>query len=268
MIFLDLGLVNYEFLFKNRDMNFLNLAHRGLSLEAPENTLPSFRRALEQGAVGIELDVRMTSDEEVVVIHDHKINRTSSGRGRIKHSTFHYLRKYDFGSWFHEEFEKAQIPTLREVLDEFPEAHVIVEVKARGMEKRLGEVLKGETHRVIITSFFFSILRNIQREIPEAKFGINVGHTFEFKRKLKKAAAMNLSSLHIEQRFLNQTIAKAVMDRGLLLIPWWKGTFYEERLRELMKLGISGVISDFPSRVQNVVNTPKFNPEDVPGIAI
>lgn len=251
-----------------KDMNFLNLAHRGLALEAPENTLPSFARALEMGATGIELDVRMTSDEEVVVIHDHKINRTSSGRGRIKHSTFNYLRKYDFGSWFHEEFKKAKIPTLQEVFDAFPDAFIIVEVKARGMEKRLSEVLRGQTHRILVTSFFFSVLRNIQRELPEARFGINVGHTFEFKRKLRIAASMNLYSLHIEQRFLTEVIASAAVSQGLRLVPWWKGTFYEERLRELIDFGISGVISDFPARVHNVVQNPRFNPDVVPGVAI
>jgi glycerophosphoryl diester phosphodiesterase len=242
----------------NLCVGFLNLAHRGLSLEAPENTIPSFRRALQQGAAGIELDVRMTSDEEVVVIHDHKINRTSTGRGQIKRSTFQYLRKYDFGSWFHQEFRKERIPTLTEVLEAFPEAHVVVEVKARRMEKRLAQILKPHTDRVIVTSFFFSILRNIQNEIPEVNLGVNVGHTFEFKRKLKKARQMGLFSLHIEQRFLNQAICDAVKEQGMVLVPWWKGTFYEERLRELLAMGINGVISDFPARVQAVVSTPIF----------
>ena len=74
-------------------------AHRGSSIYAPENTLAAFTRALEQGADGIELDVKLSADGEVVVIHDQTVDRTTNGRGRVNHLKLHQLRELDAGSY-------------------------------------------------------------------------------------------------------------------------------------------------------------------------
>ena len=75
----------------------LVIAHRGASAYAPENTMPAFEKALELGAEGIELDVHMTADGEIVVIHDHTIDRTSNGKGMVKDLTLDEIKKFDFG---------------------------------------------------------------------------------------------------------------------------------------------------------------------------
>ena len=91
-------------------------AHRGASSYAPENTIPAFILAYEQGADGIELDVQMTKDGEVVVIHDETIDRVSNGTGAVKDYTLDELRKFSFHSHMPKYEANAQIPTLAETL--------------------------------------------------------------------------------------------------------------------------------------------------------
>lgn len=92
-------------------------AHRGVSINYPENTMAAFQAASKLPIAGIELDVHLTADKEVVVIHDETINRTSNGSGYVKDFTLQQLRTFDFGSWFSPEFGDETIPTLGEVLE-------------------------------------------------------------------------------------------------------------------------------------------------------
>ena len=84
----------------------LVIAHRGDVINAPENTLSAFRMALDAGGDGIELDVRLTSDEKLVVFHDRRLNRTSNGIGPVNHHTLNEIRELDAGSWFSTQFSK------------------------------------------------------------------------------------------------------------------------------------------------------------------
>ena len=91
-------------------------AHRGASAYAPENTLEAFRLAMEQGADGIELDVQLTKDGELVVIHDETIDRVSNGKGAVRDYTLEELKSFSVSNHF-EQYPDVKIPTLREVLE-------------------------------------------------------------------------------------------------------------------------------------------------------
>ncbi|HZN03712.1 MAG TPA: glycerophosphodiester phosphodiesterase family protein [Candidatus Polarisedimenticolia bacterium] len=95
----------------------LVLAHRGSRLRAPENTLEAFALALQEGADGIELDVRRTADGVPVVLHDPALDRTTDGRGPLAVTTFADLRRLDAGAWFDRRHRGAHVPSLAEVLD-------------------------------------------------------------------------------------------------------------------------------------------------------
>ena len=111
----------------------LIIAHRGDSSSAPENTLEAFRHALKLGVDGVELDVRLTRDREVVVIHDHRVDRTTDGKGPIGSFTLADARTLDAGSWFDPRFRSAGVPTLDEVFHELPPWFLVnVELKVRG----------------------------------------------------------------------------------------------------------------------------------------
>jgi len=108
----------------------LVIAHRGDAVNAPENTLPAFTKALDAGADGIELDVRLTRDERLVVFHDRRLDRTSNGSGPVNHRSLGEVREMDAGSWFSPEFKGEQPPTLDEVFETLPADFLInVEMK-------------------------------------------------------------------------------------------------------------------------------------------
>ena len=93
------------------------IAHRGISARAPENTLASFALAVNSPGIDmVELDVRLTRDEEVIVLHDRTLQRTTTGNGIARKYSLQELSKYDAGSWFEPAFQTERIPTLRQVL--------------------------------------------------------------------------------------------------------------------------------------------------------
>lgn len=95
-------------------------AHRGAMETHPENTIPAFRTAVEAGAHMIEFDVWLTEDNQMVVIHDSRVDRTTNGKGKVSELTFAEIRELDAGSWKAPEFTGVQIPTPEEVLNEMP----------------------------------------------------------------------------------------------------------------------------------------------------
>ncbi len=136
-------------------------AHRGASAYAPENTVEAFALAMEQGADGIELDVQMTKDGQVVVIHDETIDRVSDGTGAVRDYTLEELKKFHFSNHM-ENYENAAIPTLKEVLDLIKSSNMLLNIELKtgiywypNLEEKTMELVKeaGMEDRVIYSSF-------------------------------------------------------------------------------------------------------------------
>ncbi len=147
----------------------LVLGHRGYSAKYPENTLLAFRKAIEAGADGIELDVWLTKDGEVVVIHDGTVDRTSNGSGKVKDMTLEELKALDFGGG-------ERIPTLEEVFEAVPEDAIVnVEIKDADAVEKTAEIVGGNNpERVIVSSFLIDALREYRKHDPERRLGILV----------------------------------------------------------------------------------------------
>lgn len=143
------------------------IAHRGASGYAPENTMAAFNRALEMNVHGIELDVQMSRDNEIVVIHDYKVDRTTNGVGKVRQHTLEELKGLDSGTWFDTAFAQEKIVTLEEVFQEIPSDMLInVEIKNQSKVKdniaeKLVELIdKYDRHKtVIISSFDHTVLK-------------------------------------------------------------------------------------------------------------
>lgn len=125
-------------------------AHRGSSGTHPENTLPAFAEAVRVNADGIELDVHLTENGELVVIHDEEVDRTTNGKGLIREKTLEEIKKLNAGLWFNDKFPAAKIPTLKEVLDLLLQKNyrgtVMIEIKTdkyeyAGIEEKVSKLL-------------------------------------------------------------------------------------------------------------------------------
>lgn len=154
------------------------LGHRGGAGAYPENTLLNFQKAVEAGADGVEFDVQLTKDGQVVVIHDEKIDRTLSGSGLVKDYDLAELKKMSAGAYLAEEFAAEKIPTLKEVLEVVSGLELInIELKNYLPYPKLEEkVLQlvdefGIRKKVIISSFNHDSLLKVKKLQPEIKTG-------------------------------------------------------------------------------------------------
>lgn len=110
-------------------------AHRGARRAAPENTLPAFQKALEMGVDGIELDIHLSADGDLVVIHDFTVDKTTNGHGRVETFTTAQLAALDAGSHFSPDFAGVGVPTLADVLDLIGDRCVVnIEIKSEDLE--------------------------------------------------------------------------------------------------------------------------------------
>ena len=139
---------------------FINVAHRGASSYAPENTFAAYDKALAMGVNHIELDVHLTADDHIVVIHDDTVDRTTNSSGRVADFTLDELRAMDAGSWFGSEYEGEQIRSFGETLEHYKgRLHFHIEIKQReitgGLARRTIDMVRGYglTDSVTITSF-------------------------------------------------------------------------------------------------------------------
>ena len=143
------------------------------------NTLPSFELALEQGADGIELDVRLTRDGELVIMHDNSVDATTNSSGHVADLTLAELQALDAGAWFNEAFCGTHVPTLDEVFEAVGQrTRINVEIKAEsargnGIEMKVAEVIRRHSleRSVIISSFNPITLRRFRQHVPQVPIG-------------------------------------------------------------------------------------------------
>ncbi|MFE8702077.1 glycerophosphodiester phosphodiesterase [Cytobacillus sp. FJAT-54145] len=146
---------------------FKSIAHRGASAYAPENTMAAFEKAVDLGFDYIELDVRMSKDHQLVVIHDGDVKRTTNGEGFVNEMTVEELKQLDAGSWFDEAYEGEKIPLLYEVLEQFGEKiGLLIEMKSPETENMMTESLS-----ILLSSFIKDGLN--PRAIKVQSFHVN-----------------------------------------------------------------------------------------------
>lgn len=159
-------------------------AHRGASGHAPENTLEAFRLAMEMGADGIELDVHVTLDGQLVVIHDETVDRTTNGTGYIKDMTLAQLKELDACNSM-EAYRGAKIPTLAEVLELFRDTKHLINIEVKTdknfypqIEEKCIALVKeyGMEDRIIYSSFNHFTLKTLRALDPDAKLGMLYGN--------------------------------------------------------------------------------------------
>ncbi len=234
-------------------------AHRGFSSEAPENTLSAFRMAADCGADGIELDVHLCRSGEVVVLHDEKLDRTSSATGLVGDYTLDELRRFDFSNKM-PAFAGERIPTLAEVYRLIAPTNLTinVELKAGAMPEpemiaslaRL-EQEYGMTQRLIYSSFNHYALLMLKKALPHAKLGLLYSCGFAYPWDY--AARIGADALHPMQQ--NLMIPGYVEDShaaGISVHPWTVDD--PDAMERLMRLGCDAIITNKPALALEIRN--------------
>ncbi|MEQ4207401.1 glycerophosphodiester phosphodiesterase family protein [Actinopolymorpha sp. B9G3] len=151
-------------------------AHRGASRLAPENTVNAFQTALSKGAAALELDVHLTSDDQLVVIHDSHLDRTTSGTGAVRSLSTDEVQALDAGSWYGADFAGERVPTLDEVLELTQgRARLNIELKASGADRVAERVIEtvcrhAAADRVVVMSFSLDSVLAARRHRTSARW--------------------------------------------------------------------------------------------------
>ncbi len=234
------------------------IGHRGAAGEAPENTLASFALALEQGAEGIELDVHITKDGEIVVCHDATLDRTTNGSGLICDHSWSELKSLDAGSWFSEAFTGERLPLLREVFDLLPRGFFInVEVKHAyegRMEKALLAFLRESSRMedVVISSFDHKVIRRIKQAEPGVKVGLLYAANLIDHAAYAGQMGVEVFSLHPHHQCIEQEDVAAAVSSGLAVYPYTVNDLAD--YHRMIASGVSGIITDYPARLRELLN--------------
>jgi glycerophosphoryl diester phosphodiesterase len=258
----------------------VNLAHRGASDMAPENTIEAFRLAVEAGAGGLELDVHMTRDGHIVVIHDATVNRTTSGSGAVSEMTLHELRKLDAGHNFRPDGgptrpyrgRGVRVPTLGEVLEEFPGVAVNIDIKAGtpGIEETVFGVLReaNALRRAIVVSTPHATVKRFRKvsgghvSTGGSKWEIGIFYLLS-RLRLERLVRPAYDALQVPLRHrgilvVTPRFVRAAHARGVRVDAWTINQ--ADEMRRLLDLGVDVIMTDRPGTLAEVLNKSVSDP--------
>jgi len=238
---------------------WLRIAHRGASGCAPEHTRPAFERALELGVDMIELDVQLTRDGALVVIHDLDLRRTTNGVGPVRERSFAEIKALDAGGWYGAPFAAQPVLSLEEVIAIVGErARLNVEVKAPEADwPTLATVLTGTLRRrglldaTIISCFEPAALAVVRERDASARLGLLWQHT-EFAQAWEWARQLDAVSVHPYWMLVSEDVVNEAHGHGLQVLTWTVNEV--ETMRKLVRCGVDGIISDHPQRFAAVAD--------------
>lgn len=234
------------------------IAHRGASKQAPENTMAAFRRAVELGAGGIELDVHFSKDGHLMVTHDEQVDRTSNGKGLVRDKTFNELKSLDFGSWFSGSFKDEKIPELYEVLELIRDWDGILNIEIKngpifypGIENAVSDAITrfNMLERTIVSSFNHYSLVDIRKINPAVRtaplYMAGLFEPWEYARRIGACA--------IHPLFYNiiPEIMKGCKMNGIMVNPFTVDQ--PEYIKAMAAAGVDGIITNVPDIAIKIV---------------
>lgn len=257
------------------------IAHRGAAIMTPENTLLSFRLAVEAGVDQIETDARLTADGEIVLLHDQDLARTTDGEGWVGAHTLAELRALDAGYWFtpHGSVKHPfrglglRVPTLDELFGLLGDIapHVLVNIELKNapndagydptnrLARRLAENLRVDdaVARVVVSSFNPAAIDCVKHLEPRVRTVYLAGPKADPCAELAYAVARGYNALHLQHTLLSpesraRRLVAAAHRAGIIVNVWTVND--EARMRELVALGVDGIMSDDPQRLCAVLD--------------
>ncbi len=227
-------------------MNILKIAHRGAKAYEPENTLQAFQKALDLYADGIELDVHLSADGHIIVMHDDTIDKMTNGKGAVNTFTLSELKSFLIA-------DKHQIPTLNEVFDLVNKKCIInIELKNADTSKQVVSLIEeyiaeeGWNYgHFIVSSFDWNALQevhNLNSYIP-----IGVLTEDDLEAALAFAESIQAYAIHPDFQLLNNENVRKIHEKGFLVFPWTVNS--EEDIQKVKSYQVNGIISDNPDKI-------------------
>lgn len=249
----------------------LIIAHRGASGSAPENTLAAVNKALEIGVDMVEIDVHQTKDKEIVVIHDNTVNRTTNGRGRVRDYSLKHLKALDAGSWFSSEFKNERVPALAEVIKLVKgKAELLIEIKSSGAYPGIEEIIikileeNDFVKQCVIHCFNSVSLKKIRTHHPEVRIQkLVLGNIFFLPLHIDYRPQLGhyhhydfVSGINPNHKYINEMMLKKIQQKGQTVYVWTQND--EEKMKELISLGVDGIITDYPEKLKKIIQNLNF----------
>jgi glycerophosphoryl diester phosphodiesterase len=249
----------------------VDVAHRGSSGQAPENTLAAVDLALDQHASVVEIDVQRTADGELVIMHDTTLDRTTDveevfpdrAPWNVGDFTFEEIQQLDAGSWFAQRYADAPVPTLREVVKRVgSRAGLMIELKSPelypGIESEVDKELRSvpgympsalAADRLIVQSFDHDSMRAYHDLAPEVPLALLFGRRPE-AAELDDAAGW-ARQIHASYRVTDAAVVEAVHDRGMNMGVYTVNN--GQLMREYIDLGVDGITTNYPATLREIV---------------
>jgi glycerophosphoryl diester phosphodiesterase len=222
------------------------IGHRGAKGYEPENTLISFQKALDMQVDGIELDVHLSADSEIMVIHDETINRTTNGKGFVNKLSLRELKAFRID-------DKHEIPTLKEVFDLVNQGCFInIELKSYDTTEKVVSLIekyvakKGWKYdRFLISSFDWNALQQVAFLNDKIPIGVLAETNLDLAQAFAKF--IQAKSIHPHFHLLTKENTAQIQEKGLQVFPW---TINEiEDIQKIKAFNVNGIITDFPNRI-------------------
>jgi len=240
--------------------DFLLIGHRGLPQQAQENSATTFKKAVALSIPMVEIDVRLTKDKKLVVIHNSDIKSVSNSKGKVHEHTYKYLSQFNYGYSFNEEhYEKLLL--LEEALSILlPEVQVMVELKQhkktyKDMAVELVKVLEQFeqfSSQIVVCSFCLPLLLKIQNLNKSLSLG------FIFRNKPKKSLNLALQhgfhSIHPHHRIMKKNFVDIIHSYGMKVYIWTINSFKSAQKWKEMK--VDGIITDMPEKIREILHKP------------
>ena len=237
------------------------VAHRGNHRYAPENTAVSYQQAIEAGAPIVELDLNMTSDGEVILLHDSTLDRTTTGSGKVAEHTLDQVRALDAGSWKDAKYAGEPVPTFEQIATLCKDKTVMMlDLKTEVTGDRIISVLEKtgfDPTKVIVAPWKVERARGIAPYLPDSPMillhsDLPAGHERGdvFFDELKE---MGFSGFSLSWKNLTLAFVQAAQRNGMKVYTWTINS--PEHLSGATLMGVDGIITDIPKEAAEVVNT-------------
>lgn len=243
----------------NAKFPLLVIAHRGLSGLAPENTLSAFKKAIEVGSDMIELDIHFSKDRAVVVIHDDRLERTTTGRGSVGDYELKELKKLDAGSWFGAKFTGETIPTLDELLA-LARGKILVNIEIKKgsspfpiadlSAQAFTQVKKaGMIEQVLFSSFHPPALEIIRGKKSPARIALLFHRSWNSVREI--TSGRRYTALNLKARHLTAGKIASIHEQGMKVNAYTVNA--EKRMRDYIRWRVDGIITNRADRLIRIL---------------